>query len=381
MRAAGASAGPRSVTSIPTPPGATGADLAGSGRTPVTPGGDPLFDGPEREEQSPRAVRLLWQFFFFPLLIVAGCLLPIVVILATRGGAPEPKDLLEQVLKGSENAQKQAAQQLAFEIAKARTAADRAAASGAALAQPPFFVEPGFAQGLRHAFRLARSEEQSDERQMWLAQALGRTGDPEAVALLLDVLRPGPAASSGSAPSRPRPSSDVRRAAALGLLFLESRDAQEALAQASQDPDDGEVRAIAMNGLALLGRLPGSEPESVRAALVRGLTDVHNGVRLNAAVGLALRGDARGLDVLERSLSRADLAGLDVNEPTLQTHALVNAVRAVVALSARPWGAADDALVARLDLLKPRIATLAADDGDPNVRKIAAEGLDRWRKN
>lgn len=373
MRGAGASAGPRSVTSIPTPPGAAGADLAGSGSSPVTPGGDPLFDGPEREEQSPRAVRLLWQFFFFPLLIVAGCLLPIVVILATRGGAPEPRDLLEQVLKGSENAQKQAAQQLAFEIAKARTQADLAAASGAPAQKAPFFVEPGFAEGLRHAFRLARSEEQSDERQMWLAQALGRTGDPEAVALLSGVLRP--------AAGQPKPSSDVRRAAALGLLFLESRVAQEALAEASQDPDDGEVRAIAMNGLALLGRLPGAEPESVRAALSRGLSDAHNGVRLNAAVGLALRGDARGLDVLERSLSRADLAGLDVREPTLQTHALVNAVRAVVALSARPWGAADEALVARLDLLKPRIATLAADDGDPNVRKIAAEGLDRWRRN
>lgn len=336
-----------------------------------------LFEQEEREEQTPRSLRLLWQFFFFPLLIVAGCLLPIVVILSTRGGAATPADLLESVEKGGANAQKQAAQQLAFEIAKARTEADARLASGQALEAPPFFAAPGFTERLRAALQRAIGEEESEERQIWLARALGRTGDPASVPALLDVLYPAAGAR--------RPSGEVRRAAALGLLFLESRAAQDALVRCAADPEDGEVRAIAMNGLALLGVQPGVglEPPALLETLRKGLSDTHNGVRLNAAVGLAVRGRAEGLELLERSLSRDGLDGLGVGDPQLQTNALVNAVRGVVALSAPPAAPVepDAGLAARVDALKPRIESLARDDGDENVRHIAREGLLRWRRN
>ena len=335
---------------------------------------DPIFQASEPQDATPRTVRLLWQFFFFPLLIVAGCLLPVVIILATRGGAPTPKELLDTVLKGSENAQRQASQQLANEIAKARNEADEALAAHRKV-EPPFFVDPAFGEGLRQAFLQARTEEKSEERQVWLALALGRTSDPEAVPLLLDVLYPPKSATA------PPPSADVRLAAVRGLLFMESRAAESALVRASADPDDAEVRNTAMNGLALLGvKGSGEDGPEVLPALRRGLADAHAGVQHNAAVGLAVRGDASGLAVLERSLTRADLDRLGIRAD-YQGRALVNVVRSVVALSAHREGPEDAAVAARIDGLKGRLEVLAREDGDEQVRQTARAGLERWRKN
>jgi HEAT repeat protein len=337
---------------------------------------DPIFQTREPDEQTPRTVRLLWQFFFFPLLIVAACLVPVVIVLATRGVAPTPKDLLEQVRTGGDNAKRQSAQQLAHAIGEARTKADDALRAGKDPGDT-FFVDKDFTAGLRDAYRVARNEEQSEERQIWLAMALGRTADPEAVPLLLETLYPPKDSRT------PEPSQDVRRAAAKGLLFMESRAAEDALVMASADPEDSEIRAIAMNGLALLGMSHGgaaADGPQVAPALKRGLADAHSGVQLNAAYALGVRGDPAGLDLLERSLTRSELGRLGVADEYLQLGALVNAVRGVVALSSAPWGARDAALVARIEGLKGRIEVLARDDGDENVRHIAREGLKRWRK-
>ena len=337
---------------------------------------DPIFQAREPEEQTPKTVRLLWQFFFFPLLIVAACLVPVVIVLATRGSAPTPKDLLETVRTGGENAKRQAAQQLADAIAKARNQADEDLRAGRDPTDP-FFVDPEFTAGLRDAYRVARNEEQSEERQVWLAMALGRTGDPEGVRLLLETLYPRPDDRA------PKASQEVRRAAAKGLLFVETRAAEGALVRISADPEDGEVRVLGMNGLALLGVLHGgaaADGPGVGPALKRGLSDAHTGVQLNAAYALGVRGDPAGLDLLERSLARTDLGRLGVEDEHLQMGALVNAVRGVVALSSTPWGASDQAVVARLEGLKGRIEVLAREDGDENVRHIAREGLNRWRK-
>jgi HEAT repeat protein len=115
-------------------------------------------------------------------------------------------------------------------------------------------------------------------------------------------------------------------------------------------------------------------------ALKRGLGDEHAGVRLNAAYGLALRGDASGLDLLERSLDHASLARLGVH-PDMHQAALTNAMRGIVSLASRPAATSDPALAARLEGLRGRMETLAREDGDQKVRQLAREGLDRWRKN
>ena len=55
---------------------------------------------------------------------------PLGVYLATHGVDETPKELLDTVLTGAENAQKQAAQQLANSIATARNEEDAAARAG-----------------------------------------------------------------------------------------------------------------------------------------------------------------------------------------------------------------------------------------------------------
>ncbi len=334
---------------------------------------DPLFNAAEPEDQVSRGGALLWQYFFFPVLMVAGAVGVFVLFGAWGDDAPSERELLEAVITGSENGQKQAAQQLAIAIAQARSKADRQVAAGEPV-DPPFYVDPAFGPRLRHAFTLAQSEQKSEERQRWLAQALGRTADVLSVPLLEATLY-------APKETQPQPSGELRRAAALGLLFMESRAAEPVLVRALADPDDGEIRAIAANALALFGAQDGGAADGAgtRAALLRALADAHSGVALNAAVALALRGDAAGLDLLGRALSRAGLVALGVRDLDHQRNALLNAVRGVVRLSHSPE--AEGGLAGRIDGMKPAVEALAKDDGDENVRAIARQGLERWRKN
>jgi len=334
---------------------------------------DPIFNAAEPEDQVTRGGALLWQFFFFPVLMVAGAVGVFVLFGAWGNDAPDEKELLEAVITGSENGQKQAAQQLVIAIAQARSKADRQAAAGQPV-DAPFYVDPAFGPRLRHAYTLAQSEQKSEERQRWLAQALGRTADVLSVPLLEDTLY-------APQEAQPRPSSELRRAAALGLLFMESRAAEPVLVRALADPDDGEIRAIAANALALLAAQDGGAADGAgtRAALTRALADAHSGVSLNAAVGLALRGDAAGLDLLGRALSRPGLAALGVRDLDHQRNALLNAVRGVVRLSSLAAGEGE--LTGKIDALKPAVEALATSDADENVRAIARQGLERWRKN
>jgi hypothetical protein len=338
----------------------------------VGPALDPIFQAAEPEERVSRGTALLWQYFFFPVLMVAAAVGVFVLFGAWSDSPPDEKELLETVMTGSENAQKQAAQQLAIAIAQARSKADRQAAAGAPV-EMPFFADAAFSEKLRRAYLDARRDGKSEERQRWLAQALGRAADPLHVPLLVGTLYP---TGSDQAPA----SSEVRRAAALGLLFMESRATEAALVRALTDREDGEVRAIAANGLALLGARDGGagDQAQTRPALAQALQDAHPGVTLNAAVALALRGDAQGLDLIARSLTRSGLGELGVRDLDLQRNALVNAIRAVVRLSLPPGGTGD--LAAKIDALKPALKALAEGDPDESVRAMAREGLERWRK-
>ena len=345
----------------------SGADPTGSGRGAVDGapensagdlGLDPIFQAAEPAERSPKSVVLLWQFFFFPLLVVAAAVGVFVAFGAIGGGTRTPKELLQEVLTGGENAQKQASKELASAMADERNRID----AGKDPEKPPFYAEPEFLRDLVRALENARKEDQSEGRQEWLAMALGRTGQPEVIPVLLSVLYPEQGPEGRAAPPT---GAGLRLAAAWGLQFLESRAAESALVRASSD-DDAEVRDVAVNGLAFLG-LPAhggaaSDGPRVRPALLRALTDDHAGVRLNAAYALALRGDATGRDMIERSLDREALERLDVRAD-LRRGSLKNAIRGATELK-------DPAL-------RPLIERLT-DDGDPLVRGYAREALARW---
>jgi hypothetical protein len=332
-----------------------GADESGAREA----GLDPIFHATEPPENSPKSVTLLWQFFLFPLLVVAAAVGVFVAFGAIGGGSRSPQELLQEVLTGGENAQKQAAQQLAILLAEERNRVDR----GEDPEKPPFYAQPEFLRDLARAFETARKEDLSEERQILLARALGRTGHPGVVPLLESVLYPVPGEREGMrAPSR-----DLRRAAAAGLLFLESRVAEAALVRAASD-EDAEVRAIAVNALALLGSKQGGaamDGPGTAATLLRALEDPHSGVAVNAAVALAVRGDPAGRHLIERSLDRDALAKLGV-PPAFQEAALKNAIKGATTL--------------RDPTLKPLVERLsdAKYEGDGEVRDLARQALARW---
>lgn len=318
---------------------------------------DPLFQKEEPQQGSPKRALLLWQFFFFPVLIVIGAVGVFFFINWLAADEQTPQGLLNTLVHGGENRQKQAAQQLAILIRNERQRVRDAEEKGDKDIDPPFYAAPGFQDELLRAFELARTEE-SKERQRALSRALGVAHVRKAIPVLLEVLYPGKDKSTAQ---------ELRRAAAAGLLHFESRAAEQAYLRMVKDKADGEVRAMGMSGLALLGldRNGGraQDDAAVGPALTRGLEDVHAGVRFNAAYGLARRGDARAVPFLKQSLVRDELKRLGIR-PEFRQPALFNAMRGAARLG-------DPSL-------RPLVESLQ-EDGDETVREMAREALRRWR--
>ncbi len=309
---------------------------------------------------------LVWQFFLFPLLIV-GIAVGLFVLFGALGSSQKsPAELLEDVLHGGENVQKQAGQQLAIMITKERTRVDKETLDGtykqSEESPPAFYENPTFREGLIRAFESARKEE-SEGRQIMLARALGRAQITEAIPTLLGTMYPGKGARE--APQI------VRRAAASGIMFMEHRDTEPALLKMAKEQTDPEVRTMAFSGLTMLGldRVGGghSESEEVRRALRAGLEDANAGVRLNAAYGLAYRKDATGIDMIKRSLNRESLAALKL-KPEMVSPAVANGIRAAGFLG-------DESL-------RPLVVRLTLDEHEPDdaVRALARRVLESWRK-
>jgi HEAT repeat protein len=128
---------------------------------------------------------------------------------------------------------------------------------------------------------------------------------------------------------------------------------------------------MAFNGLALLSlpRLRGEDPgdPETLAALRKGLDDTLAGVRVNAAVALALRGDESALPLLEQSLDRSRLQELGISDREWQKNALANAINA-----ARHLGSPS---------LKPMVERLTEDsiEKDAQIRTLASLALREWR--
>jgi len=320
-----------------------------------------LFDRPEPvEPASPRTV-LLWQYFLFPLLIVAAAVGVFLAFGLIAGDQPSPSELLEEMTSGGENEKDQAAQQLGLLIARERMRVDAARGTDAS---PPFYADPAFREGLRRALDHALAERDADVRAQAVVLMVGRTQDVGALDRLARVLYP----AEGAPAVAPR----TRTAAAMAVWYLDAPAALDLIARMTRD-DDAEVRAVAYLALARLGDEESAaggplhgDPRAVDL-LRAGLKDVDGGARLNAAVGLAVHGDDAGAGFVERSLDRASLATAGIEDPDMQRAALLNGIK-----GARLLGS---------EGLRHAVQRLAEDDREDDVvREAAREALSRWKE-
>ncbi|MGE0455178.1 MAG: HEAT repeat domain-containing protein [Vicinamibacteria bacterium] len=270
---------------------------------------------------------LVLQFFVFPLSIVAVCVAVFVVfgLIASEGRGA--RDYLAEVRQGGANRRWQAA----FELAKLLQAG-----------KDPALKDPRFIEELLLLFRDTKADDPRVRR--YLALALGRLGDRQAVPALAEVLRE----------SGPDSDSETVIFAAWALGALGDPAATPELARAAASGDAG-VRKAAVHAL---GALPG---EAAAAALRPALEDAALDVRWNAALALGRRRDPAALPLLAGMLDRDALERLPEVAPEQRDEALLQAV-AVAA------GFADEEIQAALARLR---------DADPNlrVRDAAREAL------
>ena len=318
---------------------------------------DPLFQQRPVEPPAPKRALLLWQFFFFPVLIVVAALGAFLLFGMIGAEEQTPAGLLETLLTGGANKQKQAAQQLAILISNERRRVEVERDAGTTDAEAPFYAASGFRQQLLRAFDLSLKEG-SRERQRALARAIGVAQVSGGIPKLLAVLYP-----ESDQEVWPQP---LRRAAAAGLLHFESREAQDAYVRMAADEADTQVRVMGVNGLAILG-LPqhggrsGDSP-AVEASLVAALGDASGGVRVNAAYALALREDPRAAPHIQQSLTDAGLKALGIPE-AMRRQALFNAIRGAAQLGGEG--------------LRTLVAALQ-EDKDARVAARAKHALEQW---
>lgn len=334
----------------PSAPRPDGAAPAGPGGDPA---GDPIFQGAERPDRTTPRTALLFQFFLFPVLIVAASLGVFVFFGAIGGSEKSPSEWLDVVISGGENEQKQAAHQLGVALQRERQRVDRGEVP---LAEAFYVKDARFRERLGSALTAAY-QEKSTERQIFLTAAVGFVGDPAYRAALEARLAPPPPA-------------DLRRAIAQALGGLGTDDVVPALVGLAKDADE-PVRNYAVQALS---RHP---TPAALAALKDALADDSLFVRSAAASALALAGDAAGREALVNQLDpawveRAVSTPSGTADPERPPPARTDAMRAAL-LSNGIRGA----FALKTPDLRPRVEALQ-DDRDPEVRRLVREVLDRW---
>lgn len=316
------------------------------------PGGtDPIFQGEERVDRTTKRATLLFQFFLFPLLIVIASVGVFLLFGAIGGGERSPQELLDAVISGGENVQKQAVQDLAVRLVEER----RKVTQGRMKPEEAFFAAPSFRARLLEAYEGAVGEKRGPEREQVLAVCLGAVGDPAFV----------PALTGGLAVTR---DPAVRRASAMALSAIPGDASIEALVGALKDPDDA-VRSFAIQGLSQ------RKGAGVLAALRTALDDPNDFVRINAASALAHLKDPAGKAILASLLDPAWVdahvvkasSGAGGNDPELRRSARVNTLS----------NGLRGAWALRADDLKPLVEALTRDP-DTEVAALARQVLDQW---
>jgi HEAT repeat protein len=277
----------------------------------------------EESEAGSGALRSFLGLFVVPLLVVILC----VAIFIGFGWIAYDRQSTRDYLNDLESGWKPRRVQAAYELSKILVSDPRALEK-----------EEGAKAQVRRLFQ----EADDPEMKRYLALVLGRTGDREALPLLVEALND---------------EDDRTRIYALWALgILGDPQAREPLTAALTDQDAG-VRKIAAFALGELG------DRSVIPSLQPLLDDAVTDVRWNAALSLArLRSDA-GVPVLESMLDRRLLAQVPDITPEQQEEAMLGAIRALASLDASGGRPQHRALFERL----------AKDDPNLKVRQAAIE--------
>lgn len=264
---------------------------------------------------------LVLQFFIFPLSIVAVCVAVFVVFGMIASEGKGAREHLADVRTGGANRRWQAA----FELAKVLQAG-----------KDPALTDATFTGEVAKVFEEASGDDPRVRR--YLALALGRLGNRQAVPALLKAV--DDAAADGS---RADPETQVYAVWALGVIG-DPQAVPRLVALARSD--DAGLRKAAVHALGAF------EGEAAREALVTALSDPVTDVRWNAAIALARRRDPAAAPVLLGMMDRGELAGVPGLTDEQRSEAMVQAVEAAAVLHD-----------ARLDEAIRRLR-----DGDPDLK-------------
>jgi HEAT repeat protein len=122
--------------------------------------------------------------------------------------------------------------------------------------------------------------------------------------------------------------------------------------------EDAAVRKVAAY---VLGSF---KDESAIHDLQVALNDVNNEVQWNAAMSLALLGEASGAELLTKLLDRSYVEGLDAFTVQQKTELMVNAVKCLAAIKHEP--------------ARDKIAELSRNDSNLAVRDASLEALKKY---
>lgn len=273
----------------------------------------------EEEEAGGGALRSFLGLFVVPLMVVLLC----VAIFIGFGWIAYDRQTTRDYLNDLEAGWKPRRVQAAYELSKI-------------LVSDPRALEKE--EGARAQVRRLFQEADDAEMRRYLALVLGRTGDREALPLLVDAVDD---------------EDDRTRIYALWALgILGDPQAREPLVRALSDQDAG-IRKTAAFALGELG------DRSVVPSLLPLLDDAATDVRWNAALSLARLGSDAGVPVLESMLDRKLLAQVPDITREQQEEAMLGGIRALAAFGRPEHRALFD--------------RLAKDDPSYKVRQAAIE--------